>query len=145
MTVTGPGKLTLLSTKDAGLFLSKTATLTLKDAWIEASGQWGISGPYGNSYNAKLAIVNSRVESESTAADGAVCDFRGGITLRGCKVAIPQNGRVDGGRIVYDGYQAARSVTIALAEEDEGYDRADVNLDGSVDSADIVAVIKAMK
>ena len=145
MTVTGPGKLTLLSTKDAGLFLSKTATLTLKDAWIEASGQWGISGPYGNSYNAKLAIVNSRVESESTAADGAVCDFRGGITLRGCKVAIPQNGRVDGGRIVYDGYQAARRVTIALAEEDEGYDRADVNLDGSVDSADIVAVIKAMK
>jgi len=145
MTVTGPGKLTLLSTKDAGLFLSKTATLTLKDAWIEASGQWGISGPYGNSYNAKLAVINSRVESESTAADGAVCDFRGGITLRGCKVAIPQNGRVDGGRIVYDGYQAARSVTIALAEEDEGYDRADVNLDGSVDSADIVAVIKAMK
>ena len=145
MTVTGPGRLTLLSTKDAGLFLSKTATLTLKDAWIEASGQWGISGPYGNSYNAKLAVINSRVVSEATAADGAVCDFRGGITLRGCKVAIPQNGRVDGGRIVYDGYQAARSVTIALAEEDEGYDRADVNLDGSVDSADIVAVIKAMK
>lgn len=145
MTVTGPGRLTLLSTKDAGLFLSKTATLTLKDAWIEASGQWGISGPYGNSYNAKLAIVNSRVVSEATAADGAVCDFRGGITLTGCKITVPEGGRVDGGRIVYAGYQAATSVTIALAEEDEGYDRADVNLDGSVDSADIVAVIKAMK
>ena len=145
MTVTGPGKLTLLSTKDAGLFLSKTATLTLKDADIEASGQWGISGPYGNSYNAKLAVINSRVVSESTSADGAVCDFRGGITLTGCKITVPKDGRVDGAKIVTPNGTAAKEVQIALAEGDEGYDRADVNLDGSVDSADIVAVIKAMK
>ena len=143
MTVTGPGKLTLLSTKDAGLFLSKTATLTLKDAWIEASGQWGISGPYGNSYNAKLAVINSRVVSESTSADGAVCDFRGGITLTGCQITVPEGGRVDKGKIVDASGKAAKEVTIVVAEED--YDRADVNRDGAVDSADIVAVIKAMK
>ena len=145
LTITGLGKLSLLSTNDAGLFLSKTATLTLKDADIEASGQWGISGPYGNSYNAKLDIINSTVVSKSTESDGAVCDFRGGITLTGCQIAVPEGGRVDGAKIVDANGTAAKEVSITLEEEDENYTRADVNRDGTVDSADIVAVIKAMK
>ena len=140
MTVTGPGKLTLLSTKDAGLFLSKTATLTLKDANVDASGQWGVCGPFGNSYNAKLDIINSTVVSKSTESDGAVCDFRGGITLTGCQIAVPEGGRVDGARIVDANGTAAKEVTIVVG----GYTRADVNRDGTVDSADIVAVIKEM-
>ena len=140
MTVTGPGRLTLLSTKDAGLFLSKTATLTLKDANVDASGQWGVCGPFGNSYNAKLDIINSTVVSKSTESDGAVCDFRGGITLTGCQIAVPEGGRVDGARIVDANGTAAKEVTIVVG----GYTRADVNRDGTVDSADIVAVIKEM-
>ena len=140
MTVTGPGKLTLASTNDAALFLSKTATLTLKDANVDASGQWGVCGPFGNSYNAKLDIINSTVVSKSTESDGAVCDFRGGITLTGCQIAVPEGGRVDGARIVDANGTAAKEVTIVVG----GYTRADVNRDGTVDSADIVAVIKEM-
>ena len=140
LTVTGPGKLTLASTNDAALFLSKTATLTLKDANVDASGQWGVCGPFGNSYNAKLDIINSTVVSKSTESDGAVCDFRGGITLTGCQIAVPEGGRVDGARIVDANGTAAKEVTIVVG----GYTRADVNRDGTVDSADIVAVIKEM-
>ena len=119
LTITGPGKLSLLSTKDAALFIKEreTATLTLKDANIDASGQWGISGPYGNSYNTKLDIINSTVVSKSTEDDGAVCDFRGGITLTGCQIAVPEGGRVDGARIVDANGMAAKEVTIEKVKE----------------------------
>jgi hypothetical protein len=90
-----------------------------------------------------LDIINSTVVSKSTADDGAVCDFRGGITLTGCQITVPEGGRVDKGKIVDTSGKPAKEVNIAVAEED--YDRADVNRDGAVDSADIVAVIKAMK
>ena len=141
-TITGSGKLTLTSEKDAAIYVNHENTssvLTLKDADIDASGQWGIAGPSGSRYQTKLVIANSTIVAKSKAEDGAVCDFRGGITLSGSTITVPVGGRVDGACIVDANGTAAKEVRIVPAANP-----ADVNRDGTVDSADIVAVIKEM-
>ena len=139
LNVTGPGLLTLRAENDCGIFVKENATLRIEDAYIDASGQWGISGPYGNSFNAKLNIVNSTIVSKSNATDGAVCDFLGGITLEDCEIVVPKGGQVKASVIVDADGKPAKEVKVGRK-----YARADVNRDGAIDSADIVAVIKEM-
>ena len=120
-TITGSGKLTLTSEKDAAIYVNhenSSSVLTLKDADIDASGQWGITGPIGNRYQTKLVIANSTIMAKSKSEDGAICDFRGGITLSGSTITVPEGGRVDGACIVdADGNVATEVVILAPTVE----------------------------
>ena len=96
--------------------------------------------------------------------EGGVSKFNGGITLDGCKIIEPKEGGIQGGTIVDANGNAVWTVTIGnpadvnrdgtvdsadivavIKEMPDGDKKADVNNDGAIDSADIVAVIKAMK
>ena len=81
--ITGPGKLTLCSEADCGIY-QINGELTIEDADIDASGVWGIAGRPDNE---SLKIINSSVHA--AGANGAVTDFEYGITLTDCQIDPP--------------------------------------------------------
>ena len=91
-TIRGAGKLTLYAPKECGIYVTDLdTTLTLQNITINAEGRWGIAGPNDNN-STKLVIDHSAVTA--TAADGAICDFGGGITIRNSEIVKPQGGRI---------------------------------------------------
>ena len=99
-TITGPGKLTL-SGGDTGVYLTKTdGTLTVRDASLNVSGNWGIGGTNGKN-EAVLVIDHAEITVDS--GYGAICDFGGGITLTDCEIAMPEGGKIsDDGKDIVD-------------------------------------------
>ena len=182
-TITGPGKLTL-SMKTwyyilidpvrgnrtphfdsfTGIsFMGAKDTLTIANANITITSDngesVGITGNLNNSATSLLIVKDSYLHVE-----GGVSKFNGGITLDGCKIIEPKEGGIQGGTIVDANGNAVWTVTIGnpadvnrdgtvdsadivavIKEMPDGDKKADVNNDGAIDSADIVAVIKAMK
>ena len=182
-TITGPGKLTL-SMKTwhyilidpmrgsrtphfdsfTGIsFMGAKDTLTIANANITITSDngesVGITGNLNNSATSLLIVKDSYLHVE-----GGVSKFNGGITLDGCKIIEPKEGRIQDGTIVDANGNAVWTVTIGnpadvnrdgtvdsadivavIKEMPDGDKKADVNGDGVIDSADIVAVIKAMK
>ena len=182
-TITGPGKLTLSMKTwhyilidpmrgsrtphfDAftGIsFMGAKDTLTIANANITITSDngesVGITGNLNNSATSLLIVKDSYLHVE-----GGVSKFNGGITLDGCKIIEPKEGRIQDGTIVDANGNAVWTVTIGnpadvnrdgtvdsadivavIKEMPDGDKKADVNNDGVIDSADIVAVIKAMK
>ena len=100
-TITGPGKLTL-SGGDTGVYLTKTdGTLTIRDASLNVSGNWGVGGT-NSANNAVLVIDHADIVIDS--GYGAICDFGGGVTLTDCEIAAPADGKIsDDGKDIVDG------------------------------------------
>ena len=92
MTITGPGRLTLLDAASTALFAGSSATLTLEDLYLEVRGNTGIAGRESSTSEESLVIRNSCVLSK--ADYGSLCDFDGGITLEGCELIEPAGGSV---------------------------------------------------
>lgn len=95
LTITGPGKLTLESSTDCGIYAVNGAAVTIEKSTLDASGEWGIAG---NHTGEKLILRACDVHAEG--ADGAICDFDGGIDLIGCEIFEPAGGKVKDGAIV---------------------------------------------
>lgn len=109
-TITGSGKLSIIASADCALYV-EFATLTIKDANIDASGGWGIAGYPQNEH---LIIDNSYVHA--TGWKGAVCDFTS-ITLNNSSISQPEGGYVDGGDIMDSNGYEAEEVTIVTQED----------------------------
>ena len=109
-TITGSGKLSIIASADCALYV-EFATLTIKDANIDASGGWGIAGYPQNEH---LIIDNSYVHA--TGCKGAVCDFTS-ITLNNSSISQPEGGYVDGGDIMDSNGYEAEEVTIVTQED----------------------------
>jgi hypothetical protein len=183
-TITGPGKLTLsmktwhyilidpmrgyrtphFDTFTGISFMGAKDTLTIEKANItitcdNGENPGGIVGNINSSTTSSLIVKDSYLHVES-----GVYKFNGGITLDGCKIIEPKEGGIQGGTIVDANGNAVWTVTIGnpadvnrdgtvdsadivavIKEMPDGDMKADVNGDGAIDSADIVAVIKAMK
>ena len=134
MTIQGPGKLMMSSDMTIADF-TDGATLTIKDITIEAeSKQWGI---VGERHGEKLVVENASVKT--TAPQGAVCDFTGGITLTGCNIITPTGGKIAGGAVVNANGSLATEVWISNTMT------YDLNGDGKVSTADIQVIINEMK
>ena len=95
-----------------------------------------------------LAALSASAQQRNNVApsfSGAIEDFHGGITLEGCSIMEPEGGQIKTNtsgvpyRIVDKNGNMAKTVKIVAKSNP-----ADVNRDGTVDSADIVAVIKEM-
>ena len=113
ITITGPGKLTLESDDDCGIFAHHGATVTIEDASIDASGVWGIAGkPAGET----LIIRNSSVHVAGST--DAICDFAA-ITLENCAITEPAGGWIQGGTIVDKDGNAVKVITIGKEAEKE--------------------------
>ena len=134
MTIQGPGKLMIDSDMTIA-DITDGATLTIKDITIEAeSKQWGI---VGERHGEKLVVENASVKT--TAPQGAVCDFTGGITLTGCNIITPTGGKIAGGAVVNANGSLATEVWISNTMT------YDLNGDGKVSTADIQIIINEMK
>ncbi len=91
--ITGPGILTLNCTQSdgSGIYaVNSGVVLTLELAQVDVKAYYGIVGPNGGN-QAKLFLDHSYVLVRG-ADGGAICDFRGGITLRNCRISRPKNG-----------------------------------------------------
>lgn len=109
-------------------------TMTVSDcALLRVSGS--ISGSGNKKDNLVISNSNVTVSSSSKAIYGLQ-----DIKLSNATIVSPAAGRVKDGAIVDETGNAAKAVTIETRNIP-----ADVNRDGAVDPADIVAVIKAMK
>ena len=171
----GPGFLSVKSTGSYGIYVTQGATLTVENITLDVlgGGQYG-SGICGGDYSSKekLIIRNATVWASSSSL-GAIDSFHGGITLEDCSIMEPEGGQIKTNtsgvpyRIVDKNGNMAKTVKIVakpnpadvnrdgavdsadivavIKEMPEGDKKADVNGDGVIDSADIVAVIKAMK
>ena len=110
--ITGPGKLTLKTTNSYGcgiyVYTSDT-TLILEEADVAVDAVYGIAGPNGEN-NAWLVATHATVNS--TASEGAVTDFGGGIALRETGIYFPTNGKVKDGSIVNIAGHVADSVIL---------------------------------
>ena len=174
-TIKGPGFLSVKSTGSYGIYVTQGATLTVENITLDVlgGGQYG-SGICGGDYSSKekLIIRNATVWASSSSL-GAIDSFHGGITLEDCSIMEPEGGQIKTNtsgvpyRIVDKNGNMAKTVKIVakpnpadvnrdgavdsadivavIKEMPEGDKKADVNGDGVIDSADIVAVIKAMK
>ncbi len=137
LTITGPGRLTLRSETDCGIYARSGSCVTLDGINLDAQGEWAISGqPNGE----KLLIRNSTIKAVTTSSSySAICDFTGGITLEGCKITKPVGGKIQGGNIVAADGSVTQEIVI---EKDNPYD---LNNDGKVSTADIQVIINEMK
>ena len=134
MTIQGQSKLMIDSDMTIA-DITDGATLTIKDITIEAeSKQWGI---VGERHGEKLIVENASVKT--TAPQGAVCDFTGGITLTGCNIITPAGGKIAGGAVVNANGSLATEVWISNTMT------YDLNGDGKVSTADIQVIINEMK
>ena len=146
-TIQGPGFLSVKSTGSYGIYVTQGATLTVENITLDVlgGGQYG-SGICGGDYSSKekLIIRNATVWASSSSL-GAIDSFHGGITLEDCSIMEPEGGQIKTNtsgvpyRIVDKNGNMAKTVKIVAKPNP-----ADVNRDGAVDSADIVAVIKEM-
>ncbi|MBQ3378327.1 MAG: Ig domain-containing protein [Clostridia bacterium] len=106
LTITGPGKLTLISGCAAAVTQRGGSILTIRDADVSAQGPYGLWGGEGET----LMVENASVTVRGT--DGAILDFGNGITLTGCEITAPAGGKVKNGAVVTSGGTVAEEVTI---------------------------------
>ena len=166
VTITGPGTLLAKSTHTgntagwSGIYINekyKGSSLDIIDTRVNAVGQYGMQ----SWSSAPLYIKNSYV---SVTSDWQGITHFTSITLEDVRIVEPEGAKVQGGAIVEKNGEYAKNIVIlnpadvnqdgtvdsadivaVIKEMPDGDKKADVNGDGVIDSADIVAVIKAMK
>ena len=166
VTITGPGTLLAKSTHTgntagwSGIYIDekyKGSSLDIIDTRVNAVGQYGMQ----SWSSAPLYIKNSYV---SVTSDWQGITHFTSITLEDVRIVEPEGAKVQGGAIVEKNGEYAKNIVIlnpadvnqdgtvdsadivaVIKEMPDGNKKADVNGDGVIDSADIVAVIKAMK
>ena len=112
-TITGPGKLTLVTESGteegySGIVLNSGAALTLEDCTLDVSGDHGI---YAWDGDASLKIIHSQVHAKGTAS--AISNIKGGIWLIDCQITEPVDGFVDNDKVAYkDGSVALETLII---------------------------------
>ena len=111
-TITGPGLLTLRSNNDCGIYASKDATVVLDNANLDINGYWGIAGTGRGSE--QLRIYDSTVKAVSTSDEGAICDFKGYLSIGGT-IKVPAGGYTKDGAVVDKDGKVAKEVQIIKA------------------------------
>ena len=129
LTITGPGKLTLESSTDCGIYAVNGAAVTMEKSVLDASGKWGIAG---NHTGEKLILRACDVHA--TGTDGAICDFVTTI-LNGCEITAPEGGKVDAtsGNILDQNGNLALDVTIEIPKYDLRIDSVQVTGQNAAD------------
>ena len=107
LTVTGPGKLSLVSPCTAAVIQRGGSVLTIRDADVAARGPYGL---WGGSDDA-LVVENSTLTA--SGAEGAVLNFGKGVTLTGCEITSPAGAVIKDGAVVTSGGEVCGEVTIA--------------------------------
>ena len=167
LTLTGPGKLRLSANNCvAGITLdSKDASLTLDGADLEIDETYNNGITTNSSYKSTLTIRQSRL-TITKSPSGPVEGFAK-VELTGCNIIYPKDITVkdlvfdeeigftpsygdelrigNPADVNRDGTVDSADIVAVIKEMPDGDKKADVNGDGVIDSADIVAVIKAMK
>ena len=166
VTITGPGTLLAKSTHTgntagwSGIYINekyKGSSLDIIDTRVNAVGQYGMQ----SWSSAPLYIKNSYV---SVTSDWQGITHFTSITLEDVRIVEPEEAKVQDGAIVEKNGEYAKNIVIlnpadvnqdgtvdsadivaVIKEMPDGNKKADVNGDGVIDSADIVAVIKTMK
>ncbi|MBQ4248610.1 MAG: hypothetical protein II705_01080 [Clostridia bacterium] len=109
LTMTGPGRLTLVSGCSAAVNATGGAMITIRDAEVFAEGPCGF---WGGGSGESLTVEDSSVTINAT--DASVRDFSGGIELVGCKILSPAGARPKSGSVVKSDGSAAKEITIGF-------------------------------
>ncbi len=107
LTVTGPGKLTLVSGCTAAVIQRGGSVLTIRDADVTARGPYGFWGGEGDA----LIVDNSAVTVSGT--DGAILGLGKGITFTGCEITSPAGAVIKDGAVVTSGGEVCGEVAVA--------------------------------
>ena len=94
MTITGPGRLLLLSVPNSGVVVRSGATLTIESAYVEVDARIGLSGWLDKE---KLVVRNSVVSIDGKEV--GIFNFTGGIALEGCEITVPEGALVETGTV----------------------------------------------
>ena len=96
MTITGPGKLTVVAPSYAeGISMLYGGTLLIRDANVTVKdGNWGISGG-GSMYPTRLIIQNSTIRADAGVWNSAIYGFTKGIELIDCQFTEPEGAQTD--------------------------------------------------
>ena len=130
-TLTGGGRLTLTSDKDAAVFVAQSALLTVRELTLVANGVMGITG--NTMMPGKEALLIDQAEVTSTGAKGAIWCFGGGITLVNSELEAPAGGDIAGGEVIDgEGWRAqeAHIVTVKKPVDPEPQEGKTGDLDG---------------
>lgn len=139
-TITGPGKLALVSTISGAVDICCYGyNLTIKDANVSVSAPSKKCITGGSSGKTQLIVDNAKL-----VTNGNIYNCLGGITLKNAALDMSE-GNCIGKSAIEDknGFNAVDILIVPYKPSNAA--RADVNGDGTVDSADIVGVIKEMK
>ncbi|MBQ3379399.1 MAG: hypothetical protein IJG50_05995 [Clostridia bacterium] len=109
-TITGPGKLVLISGSTAGISVPYNASVTIMDAEVTAKGPYGILGVGGPE---TLHVMDSVVTLEGETA--AIKGFDGGLKFTGCVLADPPDAAMEDG-LLKSGGETVFSAVIAPVE-----------------------------
>ena len=109
LTIVGPGTLELGSVDSCGIYLYGCGG-EIRNIVLHAAGTWGIAGDKPDDEKEYLHIYNADVTA--SGAEGAVCDFGGGIVLESCSLAAPAGGGIGASAIEDSEKNAAKEVSI---------------------------------
>ena len=109
LTIVGPGMLDLGSVDSCGIYLYGCGG-EIRNIVLRAAGTWGIAGDKPDDEKEYLRIYNADVTA--AGAEGAVCDFGGGIALDSCSLAAPAGGCIGASAIEDAENNAAKEVSI---------------------------------
>ena len=109
LSIVGPGSLDLGSVDSCGIYLYGCGG-EIRNITLHASGTWGIAGDKPDDEKEYLRIYNADVSA--SGAEGAVCDFGGGIVLDVCSLVMPEGGRIGTSAIENAEQKAATEVSI---------------------------------
>ena len=104
---TAASSLTVSSSGNSGIYMSKGAACTISGLDLTATGKWGIAGKDGASETLTIKAATVR----ATGTSGSICDFKS-VTLSDCHVETPRGAAFDGGTLKKDGKTVTGEVLI---------------------------------
>lgn len=141
MTITGNGKLTLISSATGGILVMSGATLTLDAAYLDVIGRY--RGITLASSRDRLIVHDSLLFAEGSSAAVYCAENSSCLTVVDCVLIAPENGvlRADG---IFESDGVTPAAEIMIGRSADGIFYGDIDGDGTVNISDVSALLNIL-